>query len=65
MISETYFKILDDAHRELSARFERLEKARANRDAEGIKRAEMDYFHALQQVYAAVENAIAEQGARK
>ena len=33
-----------------------------NRDCEGIKRAEMDYFHALQNLYAAVQDAVANQG---
>ena len=60
MISEIHFKLLENANRELSASFEKLEKARANRDKEGIKRAEMDYFHALQHLYAAVQDAVAE-----
>ena len=60
MISNLHFKILENANRELSASFEKLEKARANRDHEGIKRAEMDYFHALQHLYAAVQDAVAD-----
>ena len=32
MISETYWKILEDANRQLALRFERLKKARAAGD---------------------------------
>ena len=61
MISEVHFKILENANRELAARFEKLGKARASRDTEGIKNAEMEYFHALQHLYAAVQDAVAER----
>ena len=61
MISDLHFKNLDTANRELSRRFEKLKKARASRDTPGIKQAEMAYFHALQHLYAAVEDAVAEQ----
>ena len=60
MISELHYKILENANRELSARFKKLGKVRANRDTEGIKQAEMDYFHALQHLYAAVQDAVAD-----
>ena len=57
-----HFKILENANRELAARFKRLRKVRANRDKDGIKNAEMEYFHALQHLYAAVQDAVSEQG---
>ena len=60
MISELHFKILQNANRELSRRFTKLRKARASRDTDGIKHAEMEYFQSLQHLYAAVENAIAD-----
>lgn len=58
MIPEVHFKILENANRELAARFEKLGKARASRDIQGIKNAEMEYFHALQHLYAAVQDAV-------
>ena len=61
MISEIHFKILDTANRELALRFEKLKKARASRDANGIKNAEMEYFQSLQHLYAAVQDAVAER----
>ena len=61
MISETYWKILEDTNRQLALCFEKLKKARASRDKHGIQQAEMAYFHALQHLYAAVEDAVAEQ----
>ena len=61
MISETHFKILDNTHRELSRRFEKLRKARASRDANGIKNAEMEYFQSLQHLYTTVQDAVAER----
>ena len=39
MISETHWKILEDANRQLALRFEKLKKARANGDLEGIEQA--------------------------
>ena len=60
MISELHFKNLDTANRELSRRFEKLRKVRASRDANGIKNAEMEYYHALQHLYTAVHDAVAE-----
>ncbi len=60
MISELHYKILDDANRELATRFEKLQKARASRDRDSIKHVEMDYFHALQHLYAAVQDAVAD-----
>ena len=58
IISEIHWKILDKANRQLASRFERLLKARASLDPHGIQRAEMDYFQALQYLYAAVETAV-------
>ena len=60
MLSELHFKTLDDANRELSRRFTKLRKARASRDAQNIKRAEMDYYQSLQHLYAAVQDAVAD-----
>ena len=61
MISESYWKVLEDANRQLALRFEKLRKARANRDAHGIKMAEMNYFQALQHLHVSVEDAVAER----
>lgn len=61
MISELHWKLLEDANRELTLRFEKLRKVRASRDKNRTKRAEMDYFHALQHLYAAVEDAVTSQ----
>lgn len=58
MISELHFKMLENANRELSRRFEKLRKARASGDKDGIKRAEMEYFQSLQHLYAAVQDAV-------
>ena len=60
MISKVHFKILDTANSELSRRFEKLRKVRARRDTPGIKQAEMEYYHALQHLYTAVQDAVAE-----
>ena len=60
MISNLHFKILEHANRELAHRFEKLRKARAARDTHGIKHAEMEYYQALQHLYTAVQNAVAE-----
>ena len=60
MLSELHFKILDTANRELSRRFTKLRKARASRDVQNIKRAEMEYYQSLQHLYAAVQDAVAD-----
>ena len=65
IISEIYWKILDKANRQLALRFEKLQKARASRDPHGIQRAEMDYFQALQCLYASVEAAVYARKERK
>ena len=64
MISEVHWTILEEANRSLALRLEKLRKARANGDLHGIKMAEMNYFQALQRLYASVEDAVAE-GAKK
>ena len=61
MISELHYKNLEHANRELALRFEKLRKARASRDSNGIKNAEMEYFQSLQHLYTAVQDAIAER----
>ena len=61
MLSELHFKNVENAHRELAMRFEKLRKARARRDPNGIKNAEMEYFQSLQHLYTAVQDAVAEQ----
>lgn len=61
MLSEQHFKTLENANRELTRQFQKLRQARASRDTEGIKQAEMDYFHSLQHLYAAVQDAVAAQ----
>ena len=58
IIPEIHWTILDKANRQLALRFEKLQKARTSHDPHGIQRAEMDYFQALQYLYAAVETAI-------
>ena len=60
MLSELHFKTLDDANRELSRRFRKLRKARASRDAQNIKFAEMEYYQSLQHLYAAGQDAVAD-----
>lgn len=60
MLSELHFKTVENAHRELSRCFEKLRKARASRDLDGIQRAEMEYYQALQHLYAAVQDAVAD-----
>ena len=61
MISETHWKILEDANRQLGLRLARLRKTRASGDRDGIQNAEMEYFQALQLLYIAVEDAINDQ----
>ena len=61
MISKTYWTILEESNRQLALRFEKLKKARANRDRHGIRQAEMAYFQALQRLNDNVQSAIAEQ----
>ena len=60
MISELHWKNLEEANRQLALRFEKMRKARASHDKHGIKMAEMDYFQALQFLYAAVEEAVSD-----
>ena len=60
MISESHYTNLENANRELSRRFQKLRKARASHDTLGIKQAEMEYYQALQHLYTAVQNAVAE-----
>lgn len=60
MISNVHFKILDTANRELAARFEKLQKARTSRNVQGIQNAEMEYYQALQHLYTAVQDAVAD-----
>ena len=60
MLSELHYKTLENANRELSRRFQKLRKARASRDLNGIKRAEMEYYQSLQHLYAAVQDAVAD-----
>ena len=59
MLSELHYKTLETANRELSRRFQKLRKARASRDLNGIKNAEMEYFQSLQHLYAAMQDAVA------
>ena len=42
----------------LALRLAKLRKARASRDKHGIQNAEMDYFQALQHLYASVQDAL-------
>ena len=65
MISETYWTILENANRELVLRFEKLKKARATGDPEGIKQTRMAYLQALQRLNDDVQNALSAQTHRK
>ena len=60
MLSELHYQILENANRDLSRQFQKLRKARAGRDPNDIKLAEMDYYHSLQHLYAAVQDAVAD-----
>ena len=60
MITETYWKTLEDANRNLAMRFEKLPKARAAGDPQGITQARMEYLKALQILYTDVQNAVSE-----
>ena len=60
MLSELHYKILENANRELTKQFQKLRKARASRDSNGIKNAEMEYFQSLQHLYTAVQDAVAD-----
>jgi len=60
MISETYWKILEDANRQLALRFEKLKKARAAGDPQGIAQARMEYLKALQILYTDAQTAVSE-----
>ena len=60
MISESHYTIVEHANHELALRFEKIRKARASHDANGIKNAEMEYFQSLQHLYAAVQDAVAD-----
>ena len=60
MITETYWKILEDANRQLAMRFEKLQKARTTGDPQSITQARMEYLKALQILYTDAQNAVAE-----
>ena len=60
MISETYWKILEDANRQLALRFEKLKKARAAGDPQGIAQARMEYLKALQILYTDAQTEVSE-----
>ena len=60
MITETYWKILEDANRQLTLRFEKLKKARATGDPQSITQARMEYLKALQILYTDVQHAVSE-----
>ena len=60
MISETYWKILEDANRQLALCFEKLKKARAAGDPQGIAQARMEYLKALQILYTDAQTAVSE-----
>ncbi len=58
MISEVHWTILEDANRQLALRLAKLRKTRATGDPDGIQNAEMNYFQALQHLYASVQDAV-------
>ena len=65
MISKTYWTILENANRELTQRFEKLKKARANGDLQEITQDQMAYLQALQRLNDDVQNALSAQTHRK
>lgn len=60
MSSETDWTILESVNRELALRFERLKKACATGDPEGIKQARMEYLQTFQGLYTDVQTAVSE-----
>ena len=60
MISETDWTILENANRDLLKCFEKLKKARATGDPEGIKQARMEYLRALQVLYTDAQSAVSQ-----
>ena len=60
MISETDWTILENANRDLLMSFEKLKKARATGDPEGIKQARMAYLQALQVLYTDAQTAVSQ-----
>ena len=61
MIRDIQWDILDRANREMAVCLERVRKVRASGDSEEIQRAEMAYLQALQCVYDAAQNAVADR----
>ena len=60
MISETYWIMLESANRQLALRFEKLKKARAAGDPQGIAQARMEYLQALQILYTETQTAVSQ-----
>lgn len=65
MISQLHWKNLEEANHRLASCFEKMRKARSNGDKHGLKMAEMDYFQALQFLYASIEDAVSEASISK
>lgn len=59
MISETHFSVLEKANQRLARNWRTLKDARAEGNAQRIKRAELNYLQALQRVFNAAETAVA------
>ena len=59
-LTQNYLKILENANCDLLMRFEKLKKARANGDPEGIKQARMEYLQALQVLYTDAQTAVSQ-----
>lgn len=60
MISNADWRILEQTNQMLALSWEALRRARASRDTNAIKRAEMQYFQALQGVIVSTQNAVAQ-----
>ena len=58
MISQRHFQNVENANREVAMRFEKLREARTRRDPQHITDAAMEYFHAVQRLNAAIEDAL-------
>ena len=52
--------MLENANRDLLMSFEKLKKARATGDPEGIKQARMAYLQALQVLYTDAQTAVSQ-----
>ena len=62
MIEKQHWKMLEKANRMLALDWQTLKDARSKGNVLRIQRAELNYFQALQSVFNAAENAVAQRG---